>query len=388
MCRAYGYLFLLLIVSLPGSGKVCRFSGSWRTGISAVRSSSDDVSGSGYGSIRLSLRGKPASSPSFEVAYSLTPLVSDSIGVENREVSEFRLYDLERFLYGGERYSCGIFALEQNLDRLNIGFHVALTDIIAGRQAIYWGVSKAVSPTDFIAPYPFNEVYTEYRRGVDGIRVLIPVGTMSEIDAGWLFGRNGHLSRDGSWIRGRMYIAETDVMLLAGEFRENLMVGASVNRSIGGATAWLECAWTRTGQFLDDSLNRETYLALSAGADYSINGNPYGFIEYHLNTAGTNNWEEYADELSTQAYETGGIYLLGVHYLCPGIVVQVSPLLSLSGRGLVNLFDPSSFIMLRGEYSVAEDVVLESGVSWGTGSAMSEFGSYPDQAYAAVGLYF
>ncbi len=386
--RGWGYLFGLLILSLPGSGGAYRFSGSWRSGISALRYPSDTMIGQGYGSLRLSLLGRQVKSPSFEVAYVLTPLVADSAGFAEKRITEFRLYDLERFLYGGESDSGGNFALEQNLDRFNIGFHVALTDLIAGRQAIYWGVSKAVSPTDFIAPYPFDEVYTEYRRGVDGIRIRIPVGTMSEIDAGWLFGRNGHLSRGGSYIRGRIYIARTDVMLLAGEFRENLMVGASLNRSLGGATTWLECAWTRTGQFSDDSLNRETFLALSAGADYGFGGNPYGFLEYHLNTAGTNNWEGYADELLTQAYETGGIYLLGVHYLCPGIVVQVSPLLSLSGRAMVNLFDPSSFFMLRGEYSVAEDVVLESGVLFGTGSTMSEFGSYPDQGYASVCLYF
>jgi hypothetical protein len=303
-------------------------------------------------------------------------------------VQEFRMYDLDHYLYGGNYSSDGSFAVAQNLDRLNTGFHIALTDVIIGRQAIYWGVSKAVSPTDFIAPYQFDEVYTEHRRGVDGVRVQVPVGAMSEVDAGWLFGRNGHLSRDGSYLRGRIYIARMDVMLLASEFRENLLIGASVNRALGGATAWLEAAWTRAGQFSDDSLNTEDFLALSTGADYAFGGNPWVFLEYHLNTAGSTDWGEYGDLAETKAYETGGIYLLGVHYLCPGISLQVSPLVSVSGRALVNLFDPSAYVLVRGEYSVAQDVVVESGIFLGAGEDRSEFGGYPDRAYTSIVLWF
>jgi hypothetical protein len=381
-------ILLLLILALPAWGASWRLGGYWRTGVSFTRYGPDHTGGTGYSPLRLSVTGMHPSSPSLEAAYVLTPLVADSAGLADGSPPEFRIADLDRFLYGGGVDRSGCFAVRQNLDRLNIGFHVALTDIIAGRQAIYWGVSKAVSPTDFIAPWQFDEIYTEYRRGVDGVRLVLPVGALSEVDVAWLFGQDGQLSLDGSYARGRIYLAMTDITLLAAEFRENLMIGASLNRTVGGATAWLEGAWTRAGQFSDDSLDTEDFLALSAGADYSFGGTLYGFLEYHLNTAGSTSWEDYGELPGTEAYSTGGIYLLGVHYLCPGMTAQLSPLLSVSGSSLVNLFDPSACFVLGGEYSAAEDVLLESGFFLGAGAPDSEFGGYPDRGYASIVLYF
>ena len=55
------------------------------------------------------------------------------------------------------------------------------------------------------------------------------------------------------------------------------------------------------------------------GLDYSFNGKTYTFIEYHYNGAGTDRPEDYLTNIDQSAYTRGGVYLLGVHYLAPGI---------------------------------------------------------------------
>ncbi|MBN2105171.1 bifunctional alpha,alpha-trehalose-phosphate synthase (UDP-forming)/trehalose-phosphatase [bacterium] len=54
--------------------------------------------------------------------------------------------------------------------------------VYCGRQDIVWGSARTVNPMDVIAPFSFGSLDTEDRRGVDAIRLRIPVGCMGEID--------------------------------------------------------------------------------------------------------------------------------------------------------------------------------------------------------------
>ena len=311
--------------------------------------------------------------------------------------SVFRIFDAENRILPSGWDGDESFSVTQDLDRLNIGIRFPFATITAGRQAIYWGVAKSVSPTDFIAPIQYGNVDTEYRTGVDAVRAVFPAGVMSELDAGYVFGKNVRFRESGCWIRGRFYILQTDATVLAACFRENLMLGGSLNRSIGAGTGWVECAFVSTDAFSEeDDGFRQNFWSVSAGYDRSwMSASLYGYLEYHFSSPGSDDPEDYAQILSSPAFTEASIYLLARNYLCPGLSWTLSPLVNINANSLVNLTDFSAYISLSGEYSVLEDMVLRLGFSRGTGNRSctngvpdSEFGSWPGRCFLSSGYYF
>ena len=310
----------------------------------------------------------------------------------------FRIASTESRILPSDWEGSESFSIIQNPDRMNISLRTSIATLTAGRQAIYWGVAKSVSPTDFIAPFQYGTINTDYRTGVDAVRSVFPIGMMSELDAGYVFGKDAGFSDSGCWLRGRFYLFRTDATLLAACFRENLMIGGSFNRSLGDGTGWMELAVVTTSFFGEEETEDEdTFWSISTGYDRSwFNATLYGYLEYHFNSSGSDDAADYTDIIKDPAWTNGGIYLLGRHYLCPGLSWTLSPLLNLNASALCNLADPSAYISLSGEYSVLEDIVLNMGYRQGVGkkplscdaTPLSEFGSWPRVCFISSGYYF
>ena len=90
----------------------------------------------------------------------------------------------------------------------------------------------------------------------------------------------------------------------------------------------------------------------------------------------------------------GAVYLAGRHYLGAGVTHQVTPLITLSSTVFANLGDASFTVSPSLEYNIATDVYVSVGASIGVGpgpeedGSGSEFGGYPDYAFAALRVYF
>ncbi|MDH4158428.1 MAG: hypothetical protein OEW00_14250, partial [candidate division Zixibacteria bacterium] len=211
--------------------------------------------------------------------------------------------------------------------------------------------------------------------------------------------------RSAVYLRGKFYAARTDISLIASCVRNNLMLGVDLTRAIGGAGCWLEAAQVFVGTFENShSGTGDDYFRLSVGSDYSFGGSTYGFVEYHFNQAGSNHAGDFRDNLSTAAYTEGSVYLLGQHYLAPGVIYQLTPLVSLTAQILVNLGDPSALAAPAIEYNIAEDIYLAAGAYVGFGKSpkvsdtsevslskvafTSEFGTYPDTYFTSFRVYF
>lgn len=345
--------------------------------------------------LRLMVRHK-AGSLNFNAAWILSPSTGNpALGGEN-DVQVFRLAEPETRIFPSSWNGDESFSILQDIDRLNIRLRVSGAALTIGRQAVYWGVAKSLSPTDFIAPFQYGTLDTEYRIGVDAVRAVVPIGMMSELDAGYLFGKDAGFSESGCWLRGRFYLLRTDATLLTACFRENLMVGGSLNRSLGGGTGWVECALVST-EFFSDNPNKDTFWSLSTGYDRSwLNAALYGFLEYHFSSPGTDDPENYPNVLAGRAFRSGGIYLLGKHYISPGASWSVTPLLNFTGQALVNLTDGSAYLSVTSEYSISQNTVINAGLSRGLGSisddmsgdAGSEFGTWPGYYFLSAGYYF
>ncbi len=353
--------------------------------------------------LRLNLSYAYTDSLSFSVAYDFTPRVQDpalfsesplAIGIPS---SLYRVTDFDSALYPNENQESGSVGIYHNLDRLSVQYSTDFADISIGRDAIAWGSARIINPTDVIAPYSYDQLDTEDRVGVDAVRIRIPVGVLGEIDTGYIFGSNFDFDKSAVFLRTQLNAAETDFSILLIEFQRDMLIGLDVARGIGGAGFWLESAYVLVTPFDKDVESAGNYLRTSVGLDYSFGGETYTFIEYHFNGAGVEKPADFLDNIDRSAYNRGGVYLLGVHYLAPGVTHQLTPLISISGQILSNLSDLSTWFAPQIAYNIAEDIHLSIGgfISIGkppkngdTTQFQSEFGSYPNLVFTSFRVYF
>ncbi len=242
----------------------------------------------------------------------------------------------------------------------------------------------------------------------------IPLGVLSQVDAGIVCGKNCESRESAAFLRSKLYIQETDIAPIAIAFKENLLLGIDITRSLMDAGSWFEAAYVYDG-ILGSAPARQNYWRVSTGLDYTFTGDLSGYIEYHGNGAGGARPSEYAELLGMlsssgtgsgqpTAYAEGGVYLLGRHYISPGLTWQFSPLLSITARGLYNIDDQSALLTPGLQYSISDEVVLEAGAFIGIGkrpeiilntlsgvasiTARSEFGLYPNHYYVTARMYF
>lgn len=378
-------------------------------GPDAAASSEPDL-GSLNARLRLKLAFRLTAAISFDAAYDVSPriqaarLFRDSFLVPGLERPPYRLADLRDRLYPGPGLTPRHFGLYENLDRLSLTIKTGAADIVVGRQALAWGSARVVNPTDVLAPFAFNELDKEERTGVDALRIRIPLAAMDELDAGFVAGDKLKAGNNAFYLRGKIHALETDISPLALAFRNHLLLGLDLARSIGRAGAWLEAAYVIPDALLKNGPAEEpSYVRASAGVDYNFNPKIYGFLEYHFNSAGRSEPGEYAALRGTTPYRDGAVYLLGRHYLSAGTNIQISPLVALTGLLIANLNDASLAVSPALAVSLAENIDLGGGAYVGLGKSpgrdpgseepsgrrlLSEFGAYPDMIYASFRVYF
>ena len=399
-------LICLLTILLFGVANAeFRVSGYYKNFFTAFDSPLPEtpVTGVVVNRLRLNLSYAPTDSFSFAFAYDFTPRVQDpslfsqspfAIGTAS---SRYRVADFDSLLYPGKDEPMGSVGIYHNLDRAAVQFSTDFADISIGRDAIAWGAARIINPTDVVAPFNYDQLDTEDRVGIDAVRIRIPVGILGEVDTGYIFGTNFDFDKSAIFLRTQLNAAETDFSILLLEFQRDLLVGLDIARGIGGAGFWLETAYVFTDPFDDGRIASDDYLRTSFGLDYSFSGETYAFIEYHFNGAGTDKPDNYLTNLDRSAYTRGGVYLLGVHYLAPGISHQLTPLIGISGQMLFNLSDPSTWIAPQIAYNIAEDIHLSVGGFISLGKRPkdddltqlpSEFGSYPNLFFSSFRVYF
>lgn len=344
--------------------------------------------------LRLQARLYPSEKITVETAYSLSPQIMPPEMYVGNGVDSFlsagggnlgyRAYDFAKKLYPEQSSVNQNLAVYHNLDRLYGLVSFPFGDLYLGRQAISWGSAHVINPTDIIAPYSFSNLNTEEKRGVDAARLRMPVGAMSEIDLGYVAGDEFSYAQSALFVRTRLYAAGTDMSLLVMGFKENLLIGGDVTRSIGGAGSWIEAAYVLPDALGSDSADAEQqYATVSTGMDYNFGPKFYGYAEYHFNSPGKDSADTHP------AYTEGATYLLGRHYAVIGGTYQLTPLIPVSGLILMNLTDLSANFSVNIDYNFTKDVYLSGGCYLGAGESQSaEFANYPDLYYVSVQLYF
>lgn len=359
---------------------------------------SDRAAGLVNNQLRLQLSWQTSEWMEIYLAYDLIPRVQSPILSEGgmmfqgAPLGDYRVEDFSDKIYPDSApFSFGLY---HNLDRSMVTLKLSWADVYIGRQAISWGSSRTINPTDIIAPFTFNTLDQEERRGVDAIRVRVPVGMMGEVDLGYIGGDGFTWDKSAAFLKGKFYWLQTDLMFLLLKFQENWLLGFDMTRSIGGAGFWWETAVVIPPQ-------ETSYVRTTIGMDYNFNAKTYGFFEFHFNSAGHQLPADLMDIYAGTAYTQGAVYLMGKYYLVLGNTYQITPLTPMSTMILWNLGDGSLSLSPSIEYNVAENIYLALGAYLGIGKSMdiietypetyhihTEFGAYPTLFYTSFRYYF
>jgi hypothetical protein len=310
--------------------------------------------------------------------------LDDQLFNSNRQ--SYRLTDIERTIGPKNEKN----RVVQNLDRINMQFNVGNGDLTIGRQAITFGAARAINPTDVFLPFDVTALNTEYRIGIDAIRYQKPLGQLSEIDVGVVFGEDGKAENSAAFLQYQTNVSGSDYQVTAIRFAEQNLLGFGIQSSVGDFGTWLEFAAVQG----DVDYNRA-----SIGTDYAISENLFFMVEYHYNGAGSEDTADYIFEQFTKPYEAGGVFLLGQDYLIPSLSWQKSALTTVSLQTLVNLNDQSAFTSLSIDRSISENFYMGLSIYLFTGDDISqdivglpalnsEYGASPSQIFLNFRYYF
>ncbi len=295
-----------------------------------------------------------------------------------------RLMDLTAVIERGDEY-----ALQHRLDRLSLTYSSEKTVIRAGRQALSWGNSLFYAPMDLVNPFNPATIDTEYKAGDDMVYFQYLLDNGSDLQAAYVFRRDG-LGKTDSNVASMAtkyhgYVGDGEYDVLIARHYGDGVLGLGLSHGIGGAQWGADLVVTDT--------DFDTYVQLTSNLSYSwvaFDKNMSGTIEYHFNGFGLQS-DRY-DPIAIagkpdllERLQRGESFALGRHYLAGSLLVELTPLWTVSPTVLLNAGDPSTLLQLITSYSVSDNITFLGSVNVPVGNRGSEFGGVESQL---PGRYF
>ena len=287
-------------------------------------------------------------------------------------------------------------AMTLEADRLNVRWErPGVMRVVAGRQAITWGVSVLWPVLDLFAPFAPERIDREYKPGVDAFRATVALGTLSEVDVvGAMLGSS--VSRDGSiGALARVNLGPADVGVMLGHFHTDTVAGGFVTANVLGTGLRGEIAFTDSGDPADAALDRSQFWRATVGVDRQLTPTVSITAEASWNGFGTDRPQDYPRFAAADRVRRGEITSLGRYYLGVSLTWLAHPLLTVTGTTLVNASDGSALLLPYLDWSLADDVSLVFGGLFGIGAGrasdgrlQSEYGVVPETVYTAIRVYF
>lgn len=282
-----------------------------------------------------------------------------------------------------------------SFDRLNLQFDLQNVRIIAGRQAVTWGVSYFWPSLDLFGPFPPQIVDREYKPGVDAVRCTVALGSYSELD---VIGASLGPAPSNDWAGGalaRIHVRSTDLGFMGGRFHGDTVLGGFFTANLRGTGAHGEVSWTESGDPEDSVRDRKRFWRGAIGFDRQLSPAVNLTGEFSWNGYGTSDTTKYLEFLNADRIQRGEVNALGRHYAGAAVNWQLHPLWTLSNTLLVNLNDASVLLVPSLAWSTGNNSEVLFGAQIGMGRSFdpggvprSEYGSAPHTLFAGFTMYF
>lgn len=286
-------------------------------------------------------------------------------------------------------------AMTLEADRLNVRWERRDVRVVAGRQAITWGVNVFWPVLDLFAPFAPERIDREYKAGVDAVRGTVALGKLSQIDlVGAALGSD--VARDGSaGALVRLNLGPADAGLMLGRFHTDTVAGGFVTANVLGTGVRGEAAFTDSGDHADAELDRRRFWRAGVGLDRQLTTTVSVTAELAWNGFGATQPRDYLRVAQADRVRRGEVTALGRYYVGGSLSWQAHPLLVVTGTALANVGDGSALLLPHADWSLSDDVSLVFGGAFGLGPGMrtdgrpgSEYGAAPQTLYAALKVYF
>lgn len=314
--------------------------------------------------------------------------------------------------------------IRHRIDRLVLSAKLPKVDLTLGRQPISFGTGRFFTPMDLVNPFHPATIDTEYKPGVDAVRVDAYAGTATHLTAvaAWagepVIGDNPRdadrpvLDDTVLALTGQATVGVTDLLAFVGSVHAEPVFGLGTSGSIGPVGVHGEATLTLPA---DD----DPFVRAVVGADGRPTGTTTLMGEVYYQSFGAADPSGYLDALDSPRFERGEVWQMGQLYAAVAVSQEITPLMYGNVSVIANLRDPSALLALGGAWSVADNADVGFGGYLGIGeppeevdldftldpatmtptvtapsdttlaeSVQSEFGLYPAMAYVQVRTYF
>lgn len=270
------------------------------------------------------------------------------------------------------------------------------TTLTVGRQAVGWGRGVVFGAVDLFSPFTALEADREWRRGVDAIRLEVPLSNRASVDGVAAVGRNTSESIVAGRLRG--YAGNTDLEVVGGRRARDLFGGVTTSRAVRGLEVHGEAVLFRVPDE-DAPDERRTIAKVVAGGSYRF---PAGsgvltFVEYCYSGFGVSKPQDIRARLAVPAFAArvarGDVQTLGRHALATTLSSEPSAEWAVSGLWLHSLTDGSGVVAPSVTYSVGDATSVVTSVyrPYGAGPSgttlRSEFGAQGLTVFIQLRIY-
>jgi hypothetical protein len=311
----------------------------------------------------------------FDSAYQLIGLQGDTIRLGNGPPGD----DRRLFNFTDVISESSDSAILHRLDRFWVGYTSEKAVVRLGRQALSWGNGLVYAPMDLVNPFDPTSIDTEYKAGDDMLYLQYLQDNGNDVQAAYVARRSllsGNVEADEATAAVKYHgfagTGEFDV-LIARSYGDTV-AGIGLARPIGGAVWSADLVVTDT--------ESDTYTQFVTNLMYSWiwkGKNMSGAVEYYFNGFGQSGGRY--DPLSVAMnpdlavrLSRGELYTAGRHYLAANVLVEMTPLWTVTPTLLINADDPSALFQLVTNYSLSDNMTLLASLNVPLGPDGSEFG--------------
>ncbi|MCK4512353.1 hypothetical protein KAW64_11470, partial [bacterium] len=293
------------------------------------------------------------------------------------------------------------FSYCHELDRAAVSLLLSRAEVTVGRQAVGWGRGLVFGAVDIFAPFSPLESDREWRRGIDAVRLRVPVTDLISVDAVAAFGESMEESAFVGRVHG--YAGDVDGELFAGTRCEDGFYGASLSFPLldaefhGEAAVFLSPeSLPAGGSFGSDDVALKAVVGGSRTFDLAS-----GLMlvaEYHYSGFGFPDIEEVSDYFYDSAflerYERGDSQVLGRHACAVQVSYGFAGVAPLSATWLVSPVDGSGVVVPSVVWVFSDNVTLTASgyVSYGAPpegiKILSEYGGTPTTGLVQISFYY
>lgn len=287
-------------------------------------------------------------------------------------------------------------------DRLSVKYSRPGLDVTLGRQPVTFGSGLVFTPFDIVNPFNAATIDTEYKPGVDALRVDGYIGTANRITgvAAWA-GDPIHtddtrvnLENTILALNSSATVGVTDLSALVASVRGEPVFGVGMVSSAGPVGLHGDVTLT-----LPNDVARETepFVRAVVGADYRPTTTTTLSAEVYYQGFGAIDPDEYFAVFTSPRFARGEVWQVGRYYASLAVAQEVTPLVNVNVAAVTNLTDPSVLLSAGLNWSIANNATLGAGIFAGLGRSpdfasegifRSEFGTYPPAGFLSVRTYF